>query len=444
MNKDLTTGKPSSILWRFCLPLFGSMIFQQLYNICDSVIAGKFIGEKALAAVGNSYEITLIFLAISFGCNIGTSVIVSAYFGAKSYGKMRCAVTTSAITSAAVCLVLVLSGVFFCDDMLRLINTNAEIFADSKTYLSIYVWGLPFVFFYNIATGIFAALGDSRTPFIFLAASSLSNIGADVLFVKVFGMEVAGVAWATFICQGVSCVLAVLFVILRLAELKSNEKVPLFSFRMLKRFLKIAVPSALQQAFVSVGNIILQGLINTFSTGVVAGYAASIKMNNMVVSSFCAVSNGIANYTAQNIGAGKPERIREGFRAGVKIILFITVPIAILYFFFGGAIMSIFLDNPTADALRTGTTFLKIVAPFYIVVAVKIIADGVLRGSGAMGGYIAGSVIDLIFRIVLSFILASTALGSLGIWCSWPVGWLAGLAVAFIIYKKKDYSKSKL
>ena len=194
MNRDLTVGKPSSVLARFCLPLFASVIFQQLYNIADSFVAGKFIGEDALAAVGNSYEVTLIFIAFAFGCNIGCSVIVSRFFGAKEYNRMKTAVYTAMITSAAVCAVLMLIGLFGCDLLLHAIRTPENVFADSKLYLDIYVWSLPFVFFYNIATGIFSALGDSKTPFWFLAASSTSNIGLDILFVASFKMGVAGVA----------------------------------------------------------------------------------------------------------------------------------------------------------------------------------------------------------------------------------------------------------
>ena len=199
MNKDLTIGKPSTVLWQFCLPLFGSIIFQQLYNIADSWVAGKFISQNALAAVGQSYEITLIFIAFAFGCNMGCSVVVSQLFGAKEYGRMKTAVYTSMITSGVTCLCLMAVGLLGCDRLLGLINTPEEVFADSKLYLDIYVWGLPFAFFYNIATGIFSALGDSKTPFVFLAVSSLSNIGMDILFVEAFHMGVAGVAWATFI-----------------------------------------------------------------------------------------------------------------------------------------------------------------------------------------------------------------------------------------------------
>ena len=224
MNTDLTAGEPSKVLWLFCLPLFGSIIFQQLYNIADSLVAGKFIGENALAAVGNSYEITLIFIAFAFGCNIGCSVIVSRYFGAKDFTGMKTAVYTSLISSGILCAVLMLIGMAGCSSFLRLIRTPAEVFADSKLYLNIYLWGLPFVFFYNIATGIFAAMGDSRTPFLFLAASSTVNIGMDIWFVNGFHMGVAGVAWATFICQGVSCVLAMLVVFGRLKGIHTQGR----------------------------------------------------------------------------------------------------------------------------------------------------------------------------------------------------------------------------
>lgn len=244
MMNDLTVGKPEAVLWKFCMPLFGSIVFQQLYNIADSFVAGKFIGENALAAVGNSYEITLIFIAFAFGCNMGCSVIVSQFFGARRYENMKTAVYTAMITSAMICIVLMVCGLLFCDSLLGMINTPEELLGDSKIYLDIYILGLPFVFFYNIATGIFSALGDSKTPFYFLAASSTSNIAVDILFVTVF-QGVAGVAWATFLCQGVSCVLAVFVVFRRLKGIET-DRIPLFSFDILKRIMTVAVPSILQ------------------------------------------------------------------------------------------------------------------------------------------------------------------------------------------------------
>lgn len=198
--------------------------FQQLYNIADSLVAGKFVGENALAAVGNSYEITLIFIAFAFGCNMGCSVLVSKLFGAKDYTGMKTAVYTAFLFSGAVCILLMLVGITGSGSLLHWIRTPDVVFADSKLYLDIYVWGLPFVFFYNIATGIFSALGDSKTPFCFLAVSSLSNIAVDIGFVKTFQMGVSGVAWATFLCQGVSCILAMAGVLRRLGKIECRDK----------------------------------------------------------------------------------------------------------------------------------------------------------------------------------------------------------------------------
>lgn len=441
MNKDLTSGKPSSVLWKFCLPLFGSIIFQQLYNIADSFVAGKFIGNDALAAVGNSYEITLIFIAFAFGCNIGCSVVVSNFFGAKKYGEMKTSVYTSLIAGGVLCGVLMLFGSIFCGGLLRLINTPENIFADSKLYLDIYIYGLPFVFFYNIATGIFSALGDSKTPFVFLACSSVANIGMDILFVAAFKMGVAGVAWATFLCQGVSCVLAVLFVVLRLKKIGAGEKTKLFSFAILGKVAVIAVPSILQQSFISVGNIVIQSVINTFGSQVMAGYSAAVKLNNMVVTSLTTLGNGISNYTAQNMGAGKHARVKQGFRAGLAIVWIICVPVCALYLIAGKYLMYAFLDDVSGAALKTGLTFLRVISPFYFVIAAKLVADGVLRGSGMMKQFMIATFTDLILRVVLAEVLALTPLGTTGIWMAWPCGWCVSAVLSIIFYRGGAWNK---
>lgn len=441
MNKDLTSGKPSSVLWKFCLPLFGSIIFQQLYNIADSFVAGKFIGNDALAAVGNSYEITLIFIAFAFGCNIGCSVVVSNFFGAKKYGEMKTSVYTSLIAGGVLCGVLMLFGSIFCGGLLRLINTPGNIFADSKLYLDIYIYGLPFVFFYNIATGIFSALGDSKTPFVFLACSSVANIGMDILFVAAFKMGVAGVAWATFLCQGVSCVLAVLFVVLRLKKIGAGEKTKLFSFAILGKVAVIAVPSILQQSFISVGNIVIQSVINTFGSEVMAGYSAAVKLNNMVVTSLTTLGNGISNYTAQNMGAGKHARVKQGFRAGLAIVWIICVPVCALYLIAGKYLMYAFLDDVSGAALKTGLTFLRVISPFYFVIAAKLVADGVLRGSGMMKQFMIATFTDLILRVALAEVLALTPLGTTGIWMAWPCGWCVSAVLSIIFYRGGAWNK---
>ena len=431
MNKDLTIGKPSIVLWKFCLPLFGSIIFQQLYNIADSFVAGKFVGEDALAAVGNSYEITLIFIAFGFGCNIGCSVIVSRLFGAKQYKDLKTAVYTTLIASSVLCAVLMIAGLLLGTPLLHLIHTPTNVFADSCLYLKIYIWGLPFVLFYNVATGIFSALGDSKTPFIFLACSSAANIFMDILFVTAFDMGVAGVAWATFICQGISCILAVMFVFKRFAGIKTEGKIPVFSWLLLKDISVIAVPSILQQSFISVGNIIIQGIINGFGSGVMAGYAASVKLNNLVITSLTTLGNGISNFTAQNLGAEKPERVKEGFRAGVKLVWIICVPLVLLYLFAGKYLVYAFLDTASEAALSTGITFLRILSPFYFVVSLKLVSDGVLRGAGMMKKFMIATFTDLILRVVLAKAL-SIPFASTGIWLAWPIGWIIATVMSVI------------
>lgn len=440
MNKDLTVGKPTSVLWKFCLPLFGSIIFQQLYNLADSFVAGKFIGDNALAAVGNSYEITLIFIAFAFGCNVGCSVIVSRYFGAKRFNDMKTAVFTTWISGAVLCAVLMLVGLLASKAILLAINTPLEILADSKLYLDIYVWGLPFVFFYNISTGIFSAMGDSKTPFFFLAASSLANIGIDILFVSVFNMGVAGVAWATFLCQGVSCALSMLFVLLRLKKVKTEGKIKIFSVPVLKQTAMIAVPSIIQQSFISVGNIIIQSVINAYGTSVMAGYSAAIKMNNLVTTSFSTLSTGISNFTSQNLGAKKPDRIKKGFFSGLGIVWTLAIPLTLIYVFAGKYILLIFMQDVTSSALDYGVRFLTIVSPFYVLLTAKLVADGVLRGVGIMSKYLIATFTDLILRVILAEVF-SPLFGTVGIWWAWPIGWAVSTAMSLIFLKTTKFDK---
>lgn len=449
MNKDLTVGKPSKVLWKFCLPLFGSVIFQQLYNIADSFVAGKFVGEEALAAVGNSYEITLVFIAFAFGCNIGCSVVVSSLFGAKKYNDLKTAVYTTFISSGVLCLLLMTIGYIFGDGLLHLINTPENIMSDSKLYLDIYILGFPFVLFYNVATGIFSALGDSKTPFYFLMCSSISNIGMDILFTTalrpVFTRGVDGVAWATFLCQGVSCILALVFVFKRFRTIETVGKNKIFSWKLLGKISAIAIPSILQQSFVSVGNIIIQGIINTFGSGVIAGYSASIKLNNLVITSFNTLGTGMSNYTAQNLGAKKTDRIHPGFKAGARLVIIIGAVFSFCYFFFGKYLVGIFINNEGV-AMATGIRILQIISPFYFVVATKLIADGVLRGASKMKQFMFATFTDLILRVILAKILSDTSLGATGIWLAWPIGWLTATALSIIFYRiylKKNIRNKK-
>lgn len=440
MNKDLTQGNPEKVLWSFCLPMFGSIVFQQLYNIADSLVAGKFIGENALAAVGNSYNVTLIFIAFAFGCNIGCSVIISQLFGAKDYLTMKTSVYTALIASGILCCLLMITGLLSCDMLLRLMKTPAEVLADSSLYLSIYIWGLPFLLFYNIATGIFSALGDSKTPFMFLAVSSSANIAVDILFVKVFSMGIAGVAWATFICQGISCILSLILVLKRLSKIETNGYIRIFSWNMLKKIAAIAIPSILQQSFISIGNMMIQGCINSFGVSVAAGYSAAVKLNNLVITSFTTIGNGISNFSAQNLGARKYARIKDGARAGLKLMWYLCIPFCLIYIVFGKYVLLLFMDRSSATALITGQQFLWILSPFYFVISAKLVADGVLRGMSAMAQFMAATFTDLILRVVLAFVFSGLTHSAAGIWAAWPVGWSVA-AILSVFFYRKQYGK---
>ena len=436
MRIDFTQGNVERKLWAFSIPMLVSVMFQQIYNIADSMIAGRFAGEDALAAVGASYPITMLFIAVAMGSNIGCSVVISQAFGARDYVRMKTAVTTTYIACAVLSVVLSVAGFLTSGPLLRMIQTPENIFADGQLYLNIYIGGVTFLFLYNICTGIFNAMGDSRTPLIFLIFSSVGNIILDLWFVIDFKAGVAGVAWATFIAQGVSSLLSLLVLVLRLRQIPTEGKVPLFSGMMLRKIVVVAVPSILQQSFISVGNMFIQTLVNGFGSAVIAGYSAAIKLNTFAITSFTTLASGLSTFVAQNVGAGQLDRVRRGFVAGVVMAVCVAAPFFVAYFFFSGPMVEMFMENGgSAEALLAGQTFLRIVAPFYFVILIKLMADGVLRGSGAMSWFMVATFTDLVLRVVLAYVLSIPfGMGSVGIWSSWPIGWTVSAVMSLVFY----------
>lgn len=435
MVKDLTKGNVRPVLWSFTIPMFISVVFQQLYNIADSAIAGRFAGEDALAAVGASYPITMIFMAIAIGCNVGCAVVISSYFGAGDIRRMKTAISTTLIASTVLAVTLTIFGLLTSSYLMQMMNTPHNIFDAGDIYLKIYIGGMVFLFCYNVATGIFTALGDSKTPLYFLIGSSVGNVVLDYLFVAVFHFGVSGVGWATFLAQGIAGILAVITLLRRVAKLPTGHgKVMLYSKSMLRRIAKIAVPSILQQSFVSVGNIFIQSLVNSFGSAVIAGYSAAIKLNTFTITSFSTLGNALSSFSAQNIGAAKIDRVRKGFRAGTMLAWIIAVPFFVLFFFFGNEMLRIFMENPTGGAMKAGMAFLKIVSPFYFIISLKLLADGLLRGSSAMIGFMVSTFTDLILRVILAYVFAGI-FGSTGIWMSWPVGWSISAISSLLFYR---------
>lgn len=435
MVNDLTKGKTSRVILYFSLPLFISVIFQQMYSIADSVIAGRFAGEAALASVGASYPITNIFNAIAVGCNIGCGVVISQLFGAGKYRKVKTAVYTSLISSLIISVVLTAFGILLTPKLMELINTPEDIFSDSALYLKIYIAGFTFLFLYNIANGVFASLGNSKIPLYFLIFSSVTNVILDYVFVAHFNMGVAGVAWATFIAQGIAGVMSVLTLLYHLKLLKTDEKAEIFSFEMLKQISKISIPSVLQQSFVSVGNVFIQGEINSYGSAVIAGYSAAIKLNTFAVNSLVTFGNSVSSFTAQNVGAMQYKRIKEGFKSGAVLSIITAIVFSIVYVAFSETLIGVFMEGDKSDlTLTTGKQFLIIVEPFLCFIGFKVVCDGVLRGTGNMKYFMFATFADLVLRVILAFIF-SHFFGAVGIWLSWPIGWGLAVVLSFAFYR---------
>ena len=437
MNTDLTQGKPFKVLLKYILPLFGSAVFQQLYTLADTIIAGRFAGQTALTAIGASNSIVNILMAIALGANAGCAVLVSRLFGAKNNSGVKTAVFTALIAFAVLSVVLLGVGVGSCEPLLAALKTPEAALGESVTYLNIYYFGLPFLILYNLGTGIFSALGDSRTPFIFLVGSSVGNIVLDILMVGPWG--VAGVAWATFIAQGVACILTIIVVLRRLKKLPTDEKPRVFVFSVLKTLLILALPVALQNSFVSVGNLIIQIKINELANingiGITDGFTAGVKLIVFCTTCFCTCGNGLTNFVSQCYGAGKHERINQGFRAAIVISSVMTAVFVAICMIFSRQLTELFMsaEGDTTLAVNSGSQYVMIVAPFYLIVNIKVLADDVVRGTGGNLGFTISTFTDLILRVALVFLLTGP-LGFAGGGWAWAIGWTLGCVVAFSFY----------
>ena len=440
MTTDLTEGKPSKKLFWFSIPLLLSVAFQQLYQMADSMIVGRFAitpeaGELGLGAVGGSYPITQLFVAVATGVNIGTSVLVSQLFGAKRYLRMKTAISTALITTSAIALLLTLIGALATDGMMAALQTPADIFDDGSLYLRVYVFGLLFLFLYNVCTGIFNAMGDSRTPLILLIISSVTNVILDLAFVAGLHWDVAGVAWATFIAQGGSGVLAFFLLLRRVHSFDTGGHFLLFSPEMLRRLTNYAVPSIAQQSFVSVGNVIIQYFVNLCGATVIAGYSAATKVNMFALTCCMSFASGLSSYVAQNIGARKLDRIGPGLKAGAMFSIGLALVFMAVYLPFADVLIGLFIPAGSGSGvIDVGRQYLYILTPFYVIICIKFVCDSVLRGAGAMRPFMVTTFSDLILRVGFSVILFQFW-QELGIWISWPIGWLLGTTISAFFYR---------
>ncbi|MEG1743184.1 MAG: MATE family efflux transporter [Clostridia bacterium] len=446
MNYDMTKGNERKILFRFCIPLFFSCVCQQLYSVVDGVVVGRFISsdpvisENSLAAVGVSAPVTMLFMAVAIGASIGVSVLLSQLFGAGKYERLKTATSTALITIFVLGILFTALGRIFSNPILDLLNTPASIYKDASAYLDIFIYGIIFLLLYNICSGVFTSLGNSKTPLYLLFGSSVLNIVLDLVFVICFGFGVQGVAWATFLSQGLSAAVAFYLMYAVLKKLKTNEKFVIFSFQVLWDLCRLAIPSILQQAFVAVGNLFVQRIINVYDPASIAGFFSALKLNSFAVSSYMSVANGISSFTAQNYGANKIKRVLSGIKSGAIILAFLSVPIAILTFVFAPQLINIFLSQESVEAVAVGSQFLRYVSPFYPIIVIKVLFDSIFRGIGKMNYFMMSTLADLILRVMLSYVMSSY-FGLLGISYAWIIGWLvaAALATTFFFNIKSKY-----
>lgn len=442
MITDMSIGKPPKVIVNFSIPIVISGVFQQLYNIMDSLIAGKFAGVGALAAVGASYPIVMLFIAIAIGGSMGATIVIAQLFGSKKYEELKGTATTALFFMFLLSIAVTVFGVFYSKILLEIVNTPSDLMSDSLAYLKIYFLGMMFMFMYNTATAIFNGLGDSKTPLYLLLFSSLFNIFLDYIFVAVFKWGVLGVAWGTFIAQGIASVFAMIIVLKRLIQIKTKKRIMerFFQIRLLNKMAVIAVPSIFQQSVVAIGQLLVQALVNRYGGCVVAGYSAAIKLDSFFKIVLLSLSNGLSSYTAQNYGADKKERLTEGVKftalMGVGYAIIITAIVNI----YGKTFIKWFISDNTSEiftqtVINVGNTYMIIVSMFYICFALLMTLCGFMRGLGYMRGFTCITMLDLSIRVIGAYVLA-LFIGYNAIWWSISLGWTVALFVGSIVFLK--------
>ena len=443
MEKEyLIRKRPVSALLIFALPMMLGNFFQQAYTMADSVIVGRFVGEEALAAVGASYSLTNVFISIAIGGGVGASVITSQTFGSRDYSRMKRSVSTALLSFLAISLVLGAGGLLFSRQIMVLLRTPENILQDASTYLNIYFLGLPFLFMYNVLSSMFNALGRSRVPLYLLIFSSVLNVALDIYMVTALSMGVAGVAWATLIAQGISAVLS--FVIF-LRGLKSypGKLDRLFDGRELKNMARVALPSILQQSTVSIGMMLVQSVVNSFGSQMLAGYSAAMRIESVCIVPMSAMGNAISSYTAQNIGAGKPQRVKAGYRASYGIVFAIAAVICLAVQLLARPLVSLFMEEGGSSlAFETGMACTRFMGWFYVLIGLKMISDGVLRGAGDMTMFTVANLVNLGLRVVLAVTLAPQ-FGIQFVWMAVPVGWLINYGISFLEYRTGKWEQPR-
>jgi putative MATE family efflux protein len=430
--KDFTSGNVTKLIFNFTLPMLLGNVFQQLYNVVDSIIVGKVLGKEALASVGASFPIIFTLIALLIGIGSGFSIVISQFYGAKDIGSVKRSIDTMYIFLFVAGLLVSVFGIYYSEELFLLLQLPVELIPQATTYLNVYMAGMVLFFGFNGTSSVLRGLGDSKTPLYFLILASLFNILFDVVFVMVFKWGIAGAAWATVIAQGGAFVTGIIY-------LNRTHKIMKFSLWKLGfdkdlfiKSLKIGLPSGVQHTFVALGMMALLGIVNTFGTDVIAAYTAAGRIDSLAMMPAMNFSQAVAAFVGQNLGANKIERVRKGFKATFLMSNLFCILMTAIIILFGSQLMTMFTTDPNVIAI--GEKYLIIVSSFYLLFSSLFTTNGVLRGAGDTLIPMFITLFSLwIIRIPGAYFL-SAEIGETGIWWSIPIGWSMGALLSYLYY----------
>lgn len=440
--QDLTNGNEGKLIFKFAAPMLLGNVFQQLFSVVDSIVVGNFVGKEALAAVGASFPVIFIMVSMIIGLVIGTTVVISQYFGAKNLVKVKRAIDTMYIYSAVFGIITTVVGIIIAEPLLRLLGLPEDIMPQAVKYLQIYLSGMIVFFGFNGTSAVLRGLGDSKTPLYFLIIATVSNIILDLLFVAVFKWGVAGAAYATLVSNAIAFGMAIWWLnkthkIIRIAIRGLH-----FDREVFQHSIRIGLPTGIQQTLVAIGALALMGIVNKFGTNIIAGFSVASRLDALAVIPAMSFSQALSTFVGQNIGANKPERIRAGLIATLKMSGIVTIVTSLFIIFGGHLLMSMFTKD--TEVIRIGDNYLTIVSAFYIMFTLMFIYAGVMRGAGDTLIPMFISLLSLwIIRIPMAWYL-SGKIGEDGIWWSIPAGWFVGLALSYFYYKSGRWKKKSV
>lgn len=434
------------VIWRhlmeYAIPMAIGLLFQQLYNLVDTIIVGRFVGKEALAAVGSTGSIINMLVGFCAGLGVGASVVISQRYGAHDHQKLRDAVHTTIIVALALCVVMTLLGLLIVDTALRLMGTPEDVFPLSSQYLTIYFAGLSGVLLYNLGASVLQAVGDTRRPLYFLCISAITNTVLDLIFIVLFHMGVAGAALATIIAQLVSAALVLISLTQEDAPYGIRWKRMRFSMEMFRQIVRIGIPSAIQQAVTSFSNVFVQGYINGFGSACMAGWASYSKLDGLILIPVQSIGMASTTFVGQNYGAGDLRRARQGANQALKMSLIITAILSIIVMSFSRTLLTMFTQEE--DVLEYGRRFIMIISPFYLLLCFNQIFAGALRGIGIARAPVIVMLGSFVFFRQL-YLYVNMLLGNafIPVALAYPVGWGVCSLLLTILYMRSELNRPK-